>query len=170
MALQKITLILGGASSGKSAHAEGLIAASGLARVYVATAQAFDREMEAKIARHRVARGPGWRTIEAPLDPAAALETVKPDEAVLLDCATLWLSNVMLAGEEVGPAEDRLLAAILGCAGSVVVVSNETGLGIVPETPLGRRFRDAQGRLNQRLAAAADRVVVVMAGLPLVLK
>jgi adenosylcobinamide kinase/adenosylcobinamide-phosphate guanylyltransferase len=168
--LQNLALILGGAASGKSAFAEGLVTALGRPRAYIATAQAWDEEMRAKIARHRESRGPGWRTIEAPTDLARALRNVAGDEAVLVDCATLWLSNRMLVGDDLAGAGDELLAALAACPAPVAVVSNEVGLGIVPDTPLGRRFREAQGTLNQRLAAQADLVVLVAAGLPLVLK
>jgi len=168
--LLNLTLVLGGAASGKSAFAEGLVTASGRARAYVATAEAWDAEMAARIARHRAARGPGWRTVEAPLGAAGALRTVAPGEVALLDCATLWLTNQMLAEADLAAAEAGLMDAIEACAGPCVVVSNEVGMGIVPDTPLGRRFRDAQGGLNQRLAARADLVVLVAAGLPLVLK
>ncbi len=170
MPLQKLTLALGGAASGKSAFAEGLVGRASPARLYLATAEARDGEMRARIDRHRARRGAGWRTVEAPHDPRPALAAARPEEAVLLDCATLWLTNRMLAGADLAAEEDRLLAALAACPGPVVVVSNELGLGLVPETALGRRFRDAQGRLNQRLAAQADLVVLVAAGLPLVLK
>jgi adenosylcobinamide kinase/adenosylcobinamide-phosphate guanylyltransferase len=168
--LQNLALILGGAASGKSAFAEGLVTGLGQPRAYLATAQAWDEEMQARIARHREARGPAWRTVEAPLDLARALRDVTREEAVLVDCATLWLSNRMLAGDDLPAAEAELLAALAACPAPVAVVSNEVGLGIVPDTALGRRFRDAQGGLNQRLAAQADLVVFVAAGLPLVLK
>lgn len=170
MPLLKSGLVLGGAASGKSAHAEGLLRATGRPLAYVATAQARDDEMRDKAARHRAQRGPGWRTIEAPLDVAGALDALPGEEAALVDCATLWLSNLMLGGHEVEGATEALLAAIARRAAPVVVVSNEVGLGIVPDTPLGRAFREAQGRLNQRLAAEADLVVLVVAGLPLVLR
>ena len=170
MPLQKCALILGGAASGKSAFAEGLVTGWGGSRVYVATAQAWDAEMEAKIARHRSARGPGWRTVEAPHDVASVLRQASPGEAVLIDCATLWLSNLILAEADLAEEEARLLAALGACAAPVAVVSNEVGLGLVPDTALGRRFREAQGGLNQRLAARADLVVLVAAGLPLALK
>jgi adenosylcobinamide kinase/adenosylcobinamide-phosphate guanylyltransferase len=168
--LQNLTLVLGGAASGKSAFAEGLVAATGRPRVYIATAEAQDAEMQRKIARHRAARGEGWRTVEAPRDLASALRNVKREEAVLIDCATLWLTNRMLDGDDLRAAADGLLAALGACPAPVAVVSNEVGLGLVPDTPLGRRFREAQGALNQRLAERADLVVFVAAGLPLVLK
>ena len=163
-------MVLGGASSGKSSYAEKLVTGLGKSRVYVATAQAFDAEMRAKIEDHKRARGPDWRTIEAPLELPAALDTVPPDEVVLIDCLTLWLSNLILGEAPVATATDRLLAAIGTCTAPVVVVSNEVGAGIVPENALARRFRSAQGRLNQQVAAQAECVVTVMAGLPLALK
>lgn len=170
MPLLKLTLVLGGASSGKSAFAEDLVVRSGRPRIYIATAQAWDSEMAGKIARHRGMRGEGWTTVEAPHDAASAIGGIPPNSAALLDCATLWLSNRMLAEADMAAEEEALLAALRAAPGPVVVVSNEVGLGIVPDTPLGRRFRDAQGRLNCRIAAEADLVVLVAAGLPLVLK
>ncbi len=170
MPLQKLTVVLGGAASGKSAYAEGLVTGSGRPRAYIATAEAWDPEMEGKIARHRKARGPGWRTLEAPREVAGTLGGISPKEAVLLDCATLWLTNLMLADADLAACEAELFEALDACPAPVVVVSNEIGLGVVPDTPLGRRFREAQGGLNQRLAAKADLVVFVAAGLPLVLK
>ncbi|MDA3858999.1 MAG: bifunctional adenosylcobinamide kinase/adenosylcobinamide-phosphate guanylyltransferase [Roseovarius sp.] len=168
--LPELTLILGGAASGKSAFAEGLVVRTGRARAYLATAQTFDDEMRAKVVRHQTMRGGGWRTIEAPLDLASALSTARADEVVLLDCATMWLSNHMLADSDLPEAEAALIAALASCAAPVVVVSNEVGLSVVPENALARRFREAQGRLNQRLAAQAGLVVNVIAGLPQVLK
>ncbi|SEM11674.1 adenosylcobinamide kinase /adenosylcobinamide-phosphate guanylyltransferase [Roseovarius azorensis] len=168
--LPHLTLILGGAASGKSAFAEGLVSGSGRARVYLATAQAFDDEMQAKLTLHRQTRGPGWRTIEAPLDLAPALGQASGQEAVLLDCITMWLSNHLLADHDPDMAQQALFAALDTCAAPVVMVSNEVGLSVVPENALARRFREAQGRINQRLAARADLVVNVIAGLPQVLK
>jgi adenosylcobinamide kinase/adenosylcobinamide-phosphate guanylyltransferase len=168
----RLTLVLGGARSGKSRHAEALARDTGLARVYLATAEAYDDEMRERIAKHRADRAvDGWTTIEEPIGLAAALvRASRPDAVVLVDCLTLWLSNVMLSGRDVASMERALLAMLEATKGPVILVSNEVGLGIVPETPLGRQFRDAQGRLNQAVAGVADRVVFVAAGLPLVLK
>ena len=165
------TLVLGGARSGKSAFAERLIAGSGLVKIYLATATAGDDEMKSRIAHHREWRGDGWITIEEPMALVEALtREATRGRAVLVDCLTLWLSNLMLAERDVD-VEARRLTRFLGAAQyPVVVVSNEVGLGLVPETPLGRRFRDAQGRLNQIVAAAVPDVVFVAAGLPLWLK
>lgn len=167
-----VTLVLGGARSGKSSHAEALVRATGLQRVYVATAGAHDAEMQARIAAHRAMRaGDGWRTIEEQIHVAAVIaREAGPDRAVLVDCLTLWLSNLMLAGRDIAEAQTGLIAALAAAGGPVVLVANEVGLGLVPETPLGRAFRDAQGRLNQAVAAGAERVIFVAAGLPLVLK
>ncbi|EYD70701.1 bifunctional adenosylcobinamide kinase/adenosylcobinamide-phosphate guanylyltransferase [Limimaricola hongkongensis] len=170
MVLQKLTLVLGGAASGKSDMAESLVLKEDLRRVYVATAQAFDSEMREKIARHRAARGPGWHTIEAPLDPDSAISGLGGGDIALIDCATLWLSNLLLAEADLGAAEARLFNAIDACPAPVVIVSNEVGAGIVPDNALARRFRAAQGGFNRRLAARADTVIGVMAGLPFALK
>ncbi|MDZ7709066.1 MAG: bifunctional adenosylcobinamide kinase/adenosylcobinamide-phosphate guanylyltransferase [Roseovarius sp.] len=168
--LTRLTLILGGAASGKSAYAEGLVAQASDARLYLATAEAHDDEMRAKLARHRARRGPEWRTVEAPRHLAPALASARAGEVVLLDCATMWLSNHLLAGSDLADAETALMAALARCAAPVVVVSNEVGLSVVPDNALARRFQAAQGALNQRLAARAGLVVNVIAGLPLVLK
>jgi len=168
--LPGLTLVLGGAASGKSAFAETLVTGTGQPRVYLATAQAFDDEMRAKLARHRETRGPDWHTIEEPLDPGTALATVSADTVVLLDCATMWLSNVMLAEHDLAAAQSQLLDSLVTCAAPIVVVSNEVGLSVVPENALARRFRGAQGQLNQALAAKSDLVVNVIAGLPQVIK
>jgi adenosylcobinamide kinase/adenosylcobinamide-phosphate guanylyltransferase len=165
-----MTLVVGGARSGKSTLAERIVRAGGGRPIYIATAEAWDDEMRDRIARHRTDRGEGWHTLEAPRDLSGALGSVGAGDAVLIDCATLWLSNVMLADADVPAAVSGLLAALHACAARVVVVSNEVGQGIVPENALARRFRDEQGRLNQRLAAQSDCVLSVIAGLPLLLK
>lgn len=168
--LPPLSLVIGGAAAGKSRHAEALATATGRARVYIATAQAFDAEMAEKIARHRAGRGPHWRTLEEPLEPWRALGSCGSGEVALLDCATLWLSNVMLAERDREAEAHRLEAALAACPCPVIVVSNEVGQGIVPATPLGRAFREAQGRLNQRLAARAGLVVQMVAGIPRALR
>lgn len=168
--LPRLTVVVGGARSGKSGLAERLVTATGRPRRYIATAQAWDAEMADRIARHRTDRGPAWETVEAPLDLPAALATAQAEEAVLVDCATLWLTNHMLAEHDLGAETARLIAAIAACPAPVVVVTNEVGMGIVPENALARAFRDAQGRLNQRLAAEAGLAIGVMAGLPVMLK
>ena len=206
-----LTLVIGGARSGKSHHAERLAGLAGRPRTYIATAQPWDAEMRARIDSHRAERGPGWHTVEAPLDLPAAL-TAAPPGVILIDCATLWLTNLILgqadaevampggggealanAPEDTGqnqppsgsPAHSAakaaaaaalssqtaaLLRALADSPNPVIIVTNELGLSIVPENALARHFRDAQGRLNQALAAQADLVVLVVAGLPLTLK
>ncbi len=168
--LPSLTLVIGGARSGKSAFAERLITTTDRPRRYIATAEAWDDEMRARIAQHQRDRGAAWTTVEAPLDLAAALGLAEADEAVLIDCATLWLTNHLLADHDLAAEAARLTHALVTCLAPVVIVSNETGWGIVPENALARRFRDEQGRLNQCLAAEADLVVTVIAGLPMVLK
>lgn len=159
--------MLGGARSGKSALAERLVRGMGGARTYIATATAGDEEMRARIAQHRDDRGEGWLTVEEPLALADAIRAA--DGPVLVDCLTLWLSNVMYAERDLAHETAGLLNA-LAATPSVVLVSNEVGMGLVPGTPLGRRFRDAQGRLNQAVAEAVPRVLFVAAGLPIQLK
>ncbi|MEH6833653.1 MULTISPECIES: bifunctional adenosylcobinamide kinase/adenosylcobinamide-phosphate guanylyltransferase [Falsihalocynthiibacter] len=168
--LPKLSFILGGAASGKSAYAESLFAVHAGTRTYLATAQSFDSEMENKISRHQIMRGEGWDTIERPMDIAPVFLEAQPESAILFDCATLWLSNLLLADRNVEEALENLLFALNSCAIPVVIVSNEVGAGIVPAEALSRRFREAQGRLNQQLAAQSDYAVLVVAGLPLTLK
>jgi adenosylcobinamide kinase / adenosylcobinamide-phosphate guanylyltransferase len=167
-ALPPLTLVLGGARSGKSRYAEQILTRLPAPWTYIATAEAWDDEMRDRIAEHRDRRVSGWQTVDAPRDLAAALARAKGP--VLVDCLTLWLSNTMLGETDVPAACAELLAAFSAAPGPVVAVSNEVGLGIVPDTPLGRKFRDAQGRLNQDVAATADTVLFMAAGLPLVLK
>ena len=169
--LPAVTLVLGGARSGKSRYAERLIETAAAQGTYCATAEPGDAEMAARIAAHRARRGPFWHTLEAPLEVASVILTEAAiDRPLLVDCLTLWLSNLLLANKCVEAESAALCAALREAAGPVVLVANEIGLGLVPETPLGRRFRDAAGRLNQEIAALAGRVVFVAAGLPLVLK
>ncbi len=169
--LAPVTLVLGGARSGKSRHAEALVASQPGACVYLATAQAGDAEMTARIAAHRARRGERWTTVEEPLDLAVALgRACGPDRAVLVDCLTLWLSNLLGARRPVAAECEGLLAALPGLAGPVVFVSNEVGQGVVPDNALARAFVDHAGRLHQDLAAVAQRVVFMTAGLPLALK
>ncbi len=164
----RLSLVLGGARSGKSRYAEALLSAYP-ARVYIATAQAFDDEMRARIAEHRARREAGWHTVEAPLDlPGALLDA--GGAPVLVDCLTLWLSNLMLGGHDLAAAEAALIDALAARPAPTVLVSNEVGLGIVPDNALARAFRDHAGRLHQRLAAIADSVVFMVAGLPMILK
>ena len=152
----RLVLVLGGARSGKSAYAEKLVRESGLVPVYLATAAPGDEEMAERIAQHRSRRGPTWRTVEVPDDLEGALAREAGEgRAVLVDCLTLWLSNLMLAGADVEERAALLADRASRLLGLGVFVSNEVGLGLVPETPLGRRFRDAQGRLNQAMAAIA---------------
>ena len=178
------TLVFGGARSGKSAHAEKLVAASGKEAVYIATGAAGDAEMAARIVQHRAQRPSHWHTVEEPLALAAALAAWRaPEKIVLVDCLTLWLSNLMFCDgthyPDVGaielPArfhEERaaLLAELATDRGDVVLVSNEVGMGIVPWGAVSRCYADEAGRLNQAVAAACDKVAFVAAGLPLILK
>jgi adenosyl cobinamide kinase/adenosyl cobinamide phosphate guanylyltransferase len=167
--MERLTLVLGGARSGKSRHAEQLIADLPPPWIYVATAQALDEEMRARVAAHRVRRGDAWRTVEEPLALAATLDAAGP-RPVLVDCLTLWLTNLMLGEHDVAEATAALEAALARRSAPTLLVSNEVGLGIVPGTPLGRAFRDAAGRLNQRMAAAADTVLFMVAGIPMRVK
>jgi adenosylcobinamide kinase / adenosylcobinamide-phosphate guanylyltransferase len=169
--LARVTLVLGGARSGKSRHAEALVEASGLACHYLATGTAGDDEMARRIAAHQARRGPHWTLHEEPLALAATLMRVTaPDRAVLVDCLTLWLTNLMLAESDLDAATTGLLDALETLSGPVVFVSNEVGQGVVPMNAMARAFVDAAGALHQRLATRADRVDLVTAGLPLTLK
>ncbi len=169
--LAPVTLILGGARSGKSRHGEALVESQPGPCVYLATAEAGDAEMAARIAAHRARRGDRWTTVEVPLDLVGALgRETGPGQAVLVDCLTLWLSNLMGAGRDVARACAALIAALPGLSGPIVFVSNEVGQGIVPDNAAARAFVDHAGRLHQDLAAAADRVIFMTAGLPASLK
>ncbi|MEO8668318.1 MAG: bifunctional adenosylcobinamide kinase/adenosylcobinamide-phosphate guanylyltransferase [Bauldia sp.] len=164
-------LVLGGQRSGKSRFAERVLMASGRRPVYIATAAARDAEMAARIALHRDRREPAWLTVEEPLALAERIrDYAAPSNAVLVDCLTLWLSNLMEAERPIDTETGSLLSALADATGPVVLVSNEVGSGIIPDNALGRRFADSLGILNQRIAAAVPRVVVMTAGLPLVLK
>ena len=165
----RLTLVLGGARSGKSRYAESLVTALPAPWIYVATAEARDAEMAERIAAHQARRGAGWRTLETPRDVVGAL-TAHGTTPLLVDCLTLWLANALLAGADVDAEIERLEAALEQASAPLVLVANEVGFGIVPDNALGRRFRDLQGLLNQRIAARADRVVLVVAGLPLTIK
>lgn len=164
-------LVTGGARSGKSLYAEGLVRAAQRERIYVATCTPFDDEMRQRIDRHRDQRGEGWRTIEEPRDLAGVIAAESTAQsAILVDCLTLWLSNLIFAEADPEAETARLAEALRAAPGPVVLVTNEVGSGIVPDNALARRFRDEQGRLNRRIAEVADVAVLVAAGLPLVLK
>ena len=165
-----MTLIIGGARSGNSAHAESLVTAGPAPWTYIATAEAYDQEMRERIALHRSRRGEGWTTIDAPLDLAGALAALPDGRPVLIDCLTLWLTNHMLAEHDLDAECRQLADALSRPRGPWFVVSNEVGQGIVPDNALARRFRDAAGRLNQQVAAVADTVLLMVAGLPLKVK
>jgi adenosylcobinamide kinase/adenosylcobinamide-phosphate guanylyltransferase len=167
-------LILGGARSGKSSHAqllaEDIASGRGSQPVMIATAEALDAEMADRIARHRAERGPAWRTIEAPLDLQGAIEGLSAGEVAVVDCLTLWLSNLMGRDADLGVAAAALLDSLDRSPATLILISNEVGFGIVPDNALARRFRDEAGRLHQRIAAVADEVRLIVAGLSLVLK
>lgn len=163
--------VIGGARSGKSRYAQARAEAAGGKPIFVATAEAFDDEMRDRIARHRADRDARWRTVEAPRDLPAALDALNTSDAVVLvDCLTLWVSNLLLADADMARAGRQLCDAIARFDGALILVANEVGLGIVPDNALARAFRDAAGQLNQAVAAAADEVVLLTAGLPLTLK
>jgi adenosylcobinamide kinase/adenosylcobinamide-phosphate guanylyltransferase len=172
--MAEVILITGGARSGKSAEA--LRLTDGFARrVFVATAEAFDEEMRERIGLHRAERGDGWKTVEEPLDLAGALRRLdNPQSAVVIDCLTVWLGNLMHrdanTAEDAPPCAELVEALRSSRAGRVIVVTNEVGMGIIPEHAVSRRYRDVAGRLNQRIAAIADRVILMVCGQPLVLK
>jgi adenosylcobinamide kinase / adenosylcobinamide-phosphate guanylyltransferase len=167
-----LTLILGGARSGKSGHAQHLAESSGLDVTVIATARPGDGEMEARIARHRTERPAHWLTLEEPLALAVALSgSAEAGRFLVVDCLTLWLLNLLEAGEAVFQSERAaLLEALPHLPGQLALVSNEVGQGVIPMGELSRRFVDEAGRLNQALARVADEVVFVAAGLPMTLK
>ncbi|UVK36408.1 bifunctional adenosylcobinamide kinase/adenosylcobinamide-phosphate guanylyltransferase [Mesorhizobium sp. AR10] len=165
-----MTFIIGGARSGKSAHAEKLVTAGAAPWTYIATAEAYDDEMRQRIALHRARRGEGWTTVDAPLDLAGEIAALPEGRPVLVDCLTLWLTNHMLADHDLESECLRLADVLSRPRGPWFVVSNEVGQGIVPDNALARRFRDVAGRLNQQVAAIADTVLLMVAGLPLKVK
>lgn len=169
--MKRVSLVLGGARSGKSCHAEGLARKHKGRRIYLATAEIIDEEMRQRIALHRAQRGAGWETLEVPLDLAGALNAADhPQGFTLVECITIWINNLMYHGKDVAGEVKHLCELLPKLQGHVVLVSNEVGLGIVPDNALARAFRDEAGRANQALAAVADEVVFVAAGLPLALK
>lgn len=168
--LPRGTFVLGGAASGKSQWAENLILSSALNAVYLATGRIYDSETRIKVDVHKSRRDARWDTVEAPLDPAPVLKSLGAQTPVLIDCATMWLTNLMMQDADVEQAQSELLSSLQTCASPWVIVSNEVGHGIVPDNALARRFREAQGRLNIALAAEADLAVLIVAGLPQVLK
>ena len=172
--LPRLTLVLGGARSGKSRHAEALIEASGLAPYYIATAEALDDEMQARITRHRERRGDHWQTIEEPLALAETLRSVNESgraaRALMVDCLTLWLTNLMVRERAIEAEIDELSKVLARLDGATVLVSNEVGQGAMPTNAMARAFIDHAGLLHQRLAEQADRVVLMTAGLPHQLK
>ena len=169
-----ITLVLGGARSGKTGYAQGAAEAeaarTGVVPTMIVTAQAFDAEMAERIDRHRQDRADRWRTVEAPLTLAETIRGLTASDVAVVDCLTLWLTNVMLGERDPVAAADELLAALVDCPARLWLVSNEVGWGIVPENVLARRFRDEAGRLHQRISAVADEVYLIAAGLPLRMK
>ncbi len=171
MPVYRRILVLGGARSGKSRIALQLAEQASPKRTYIATAQAFDDEMHDRIALHQLERDSSWQTVDAPRELAQAIQAqAGPGKVVLVDCLTLWLSNLVLAEHAPQPEADQLVHAVREAQGPVILVSNEVGQGIVPSTPLGRSFRDEQGRLNQRMAEACDAVIFVAAGCPILIK
>ncbi len=164
------TLVLGGARSGKSAYAQQEAERGGIPCVMIATAEALDAEMQARIAQHQAERGSQWRTVEAPLELAEAIASLQAGDIAVVDCLTLWVSNLLMRDRDIAVEGQALETALRTTPATVWVVSNEVGWGIVPDNALARRFRDECGRLHQRLAKAADSAVLVVAGLPTKLK
>ncbi|WP_366523330.1 bifunctional adenosylcobinamide kinase/adenosylcobinamide-phosphate guanylyltransferase [uncultured Roseobacter sp.] len=168
--LPKLSFVLGGAASGKSVWAENLLLSSRLAPVYIATSRIFDDEVKMRVEVHKSRRSDNWLNFEADLNLSPTLSLLESDQAVLVDCATMWLTNQMIDERDLDAAQSDLLTALAGSPAPVVIVSNEVGHGIVPDNTLARKFREAQGRLNIALAAQADTAVMITAGLPSVLK
>jgi adenosyl cobinamide kinase/adenosyl cobinamide phosphate guanylyltransferase len=167
---RQLTLVIGGARSGKSRYAEQAVTAYPTPWIYIATSEPFDEEMRARIAEHRARRGKQWETVEAPLDLAGAIADAPATATVLVDCLTLWLNNLLFKKRDVDAEMHWLETSLASRRAPTVLVSNEVGSGIVPDNAEARRFRDLQGGLNQRIAARADRVVLLVAGLPMVVK
>jgi len=169
-----LTLVLGGARSGKSTYALEAAQINARARgaklVMLATAEALDDDMKDRIARHKAERGPDWETIEVPLDLGGAVGRLQPDTVAVVDCLTLWVSNLMMKDQDIEAAGAALLETLAHCRCPLWMVSNEVGLGVVPDNALARRFRDVCGRLHRQIAAQAEHVVMLVAGLPLALK
>jgi len=164
-------LVIGGARSGKSRYAQSRAEATGLRPVFLATAQACDDEMCARIAQHQAERDMRWQAVEAPLELAEAIAANSaPDRVLMVDCLTLWVTNLMMSERNVAVATDSLIAAIAETKGAIILVSNEVGWGIVPDNALARRFRDEAGRVNQRVASCVSEVQLVVAGLSLRMK
>ena len=170
--MQKVTLILGGARSGKSAHGEMLALERFSSPVYIFTAQAWDDEMKDRVKIHKQRRnGKNWKDVEAPLELSEAIKNnATINNCILIDCLTLWLTNLLLAGVDIDKAIDELLATIEACPGEVILISSEVGLGIVPENSMARKFRDLSGKLHQKLAIEAENVLLMVAGIPMVVK
>lgn len=169
--MAQIKFVLGGARSGKSAYAEDLAESAGNTPIYIATAEIFDSEMESRVALHRERRGPHWQLVEAPVNlPQAIIASDNKDSVILIDCLSVWITNILVHEQDTDAATDDLIRALSACHATVILVASETGLGIVPENKLSRRFRDANGRLNQAVAALADDVFFVTAGIALRIK
>ena len=170
---KELILVLGGTRSGKSSWALHYTEAQYRSRLFIATARALDEEMAERIRLHKSSRGPDWQLVEEPIEISKALRTRCGDvEAVLIDCLTVWLSNVLLekGDQKIEPYQDDLLETLSAREQTIVVVSNEVGMSIVPENPLGRKFRDLSGQINQKIATMADKVIFLTAGLPMYLK
>jgi adenosylcobinamide kinase / adenosylcobinamide-phosphate guanylyltransferase len=166
----RFTLVLGGARSGKSRHAQILAMATPPPWTYIATAEALDDEMRERIAKHKASRGNGWSTIEEPIELPRAVAEAPTQAPLVIDCITLWISNLMLGARDVDAASARLIESLDGRGAPTFVVSNEVGGGLVPETPLGRAFRDQAGLINQQLAVIAHTVLFMVAGLAMPVK
>ena len=164
------TLIIGGAASGKSAYAEGLASNSKLYKIYLASANIYDEEMQLKVDKHKLRRGDDWTTISEPLEAEKKITNLNDNQIMLFDCATMWLTNQMLNKADVQSEILQLTDSMKFSKGSLIVVTNEVGSGIVPENSMAREFRELQGFLNQELASISDSVIQVIAGLPLFLK